>query len=252
MGYSPQTRNRLIVWTDATIAAFEKVKEAVTFCQKLFFLDDSSPIVLSTDASDYGIGAFLAQIVNGVIYPIMFVSASLSKVQQRWSVPEKECYAIDNASQKMDHSIRDRTFTLKVDHKNLVRVYSTGSPKVLRWKLLIQEYSFKIEHIKGSDNFVPDAFSRLCAISDIIEHNWWNALDDFAITQTQLGNQCEIDWIAPISSRETRKIPLELYRQIGQVHNSVVGHHGVSITVTKLLRQEISVLKLRKYVRDFI
>jgi len=73
---------------------------------------------------------------------------------------------------KIGYPIRDRTFRLKVDHENLVRVHLTGSPKVLRWKPLIQEYSFKIEHIKGIDNFIPDAFSRLCAITDIVEHNW--------------------------------------------------------------------------------
>jgi len=37
LGYSPQTRNLPVRWTDAMKAAFEKEKEAVAFCQKLFF-----------------------------------------------------------------------------------------------------------------------------------------------------------------------------------------------------------------------
>jgi hypothetical protein len=38
----------------------------------------------------------------------------------------------------------------------------TGSPKVLRWKLDIQQFNFTIAHIKGTDNVVADEFSRQC------------------------------------------------------------------------------------------
>jgi len=134
----------------------------------------------------------------------MFISLALSKVQQRWSVPEKECYSIVYAFQKMDHLIRDRVFTLKTGHVNLTRVYSTGSPKVLRWKLFIQEYSFTIEHIKGSDNEVADALSRLCSIEDIEEHNWFNAINEF-VPSSELQDKArkELDLIASLSIDET-------------------------------------------------
>ena len=36
--------------------------------------------------------------------------------------------------------------------------------KVLRWLTTFQEYEFEVEHVPGKDNFVADAFSRLCTL----------------------------------------------------------------------------------------
>jgi hypothetical protein len=46
-----------------------------------------------TDASDYGIGGYLFQIIDGVEVPVAFMSKSLTEAESRWSVTEKECYA---------------------------------------------------------------------------------------------------------------------------------------------------------------
>jgi hypothetical protein len=47
----------------------------------MHFIDADSPVRLYTDASTYGIGGVLFQIVNDVWKPIAFVSRSLSTVQ---------------------------------------------------------------------------------------------------------------------------------------------------------------------------
>ena len=71
--------NRRLIWTEAGRVAFHQIKEAINNCTTLFFIDDNSPIILTTDASDFGIGGYCAQIVDGVERPIAFVSHSLSK-----------------------------------------------------------------------------------------------------------------------------------------------------------------------------
>ena len=45
----------------------------------MYFMSDTAPITLHTDASDYGVGGYLSQCVNGVEQPIAFVSKSLNK-----------------------------------------------------------------------------------------------------------------------------------------------------------------------------
>ena len=45
----------------------------------MHFLDDYAPIGLQTDASDYGVGGYLFQTVDGIDNPVAFVSKSLSK-----------------------------------------------------------------------------------------------------------------------------------------------------------------------------
>jgi hypothetical protein len=57
-----------------------------------------------------------------------------------------------------------------------------AAAKIKRWKLLIQEYNFDIEHIPGSLNIIADHMSRLCdnykldhnidLLSDEFEHLW--------------------------------------------------------------------------------
>jgi hypothetical protein len=67
---------------------------AIHNCQTLTFLQQGSEVHLKTDASDYGIGAYLSQIIDGVEHPVYFISKFLVKEQLNWSVPEKECFAI--------------------------------------------------------------------------------------------------------------------------------------------------------------
>ena len=46
-------------------------------------LNDHAPISLQTDASDYGVGGYLFQVIDGKEIPIAFISKSLSKIQLR-------------------------------------------------------------------------------------------------------------------------------------------------------------------------
>ena len=148
-------------WTPDLEAHYEALKAAICNCQKLHYVNEDYPVYLQTDASDYGIGAYLKQVSpEDSDIPIMFISKSLDKTQCRWSTPEKEMYAIWYALQKMYHLLRDIHFHIQTDHENLTRHKVTGSPKVLRWKLDIQQFNFTIVHIKGTDNVVADDFSR--------------------------------------------------------------------------------------------
>ena len=52
-------------------------------------------------------------------------------------------------------------FVLRTDHRNLLYLNEAGSAKVTRWKIEIQNYNFRIEHIPGVENIPADVFSRL-------------------------------------------------------------------------------------------
>ena len=49
-------------------------------------MSDIAPITLHTDASDYGVGGYLFQTVDGIDQPVAFVSKSLNKSQLRMDV----------------------------------------------------------------------------------------------------------------------------------------------------------------------
>ena len=60
----------------------------------LYFIHDTAPIVLMTDASDYGVGGYLYQLIDDKKELVALVSTSFSATQLRWSVIQKEAYAI--------------------------------------------------------------------------------------------------------------------------------------------------------------
>ena len=48
------------------------------------------------------------------------------------------------------------------DHKNLVYTATQSqSQRVMRWRLILEEFGPDIVHIKGKENVVADAISRL-------------------------------------------------------------------------------------------
>ena len=74
---------KLLQWNSVRSAAFHKCKEAIANCPTLAFLYLHAPIVLETDAPDYGVGAYLYQIIDLKQVPGAFSSKTLNAVQQR-------------------------------------------------------------------------------------------------------------------------------------------------------------------------
>ena len=169
-GYDKKQARQKIVWTPASIAAFEDLRTAIDECPMLWFLDDYSPIFLRTDASDYGIGAYLYQVKtenDGSLkeYPIGFVSKSIASQHQSWDTPMKEGYANFYALKKWEYLLRDRQFTIMTDHQNLTRLRADhdSNKMVKRWFMCYQEFDIlDWVYVRGVDNGVPDSLSRLC------------------------------------------------------------------------------------------
>ena len=99
-------RTKKFIWTTAAESGFLDLQEAIRKCAKLYFLvdDEDAPIVLRTDASDYGYGAYLCQILkSGTEHPILFLSKSFHKAELRWKTQDKECFAIYKALEKFQY-----------------------------------------------------------------------------------------------------------------------------------------------------
>jgi len=51
-------------------------------------------------------------------------------------------------------------FVLETDHRNLTYIHGGSSPKLTRWLLVLQEFSYGIVHVAGDLNVLPDLTSR--------------------------------------------------------------------------------------------
>ena len=83
-----------VKWAPESIKTFEDTKESVRAIQTLYFINDSDHRTLGTDASDFGPGGYLYQIVDGVERPIAFLSKAFVVTQLKWATIQKEAYAI--------------------------------------------------------------------------------------------------------------------------------------------------------------
>ena len=234
--------------------AFEDVKDMVNNLPKLFFVDETSPVHLCTDASKKGIGAYLYQIVDEVEVPIGFYSKSLNDTEKRWGVPELEGYAIYAAFKHWDYLLRDAHTHVHTDHKNLVYIRDTGSEKVIRWKMMLQEYSFDLDYLPGIDNPIADYWSRNEAAEE----------DNYVVeTPAKVANMLCTVWHTKtvtnfVHATKTGKswakfeIPDLAYEMIEDVHNVIVGHHGVNDTLHKLAEKGNRWFQMREHVKRFI
>jgi len=243
--YSKKVRNQKLHWLPEQITAFQKMQNAIISCQRLYFVNDDWPTFLESDASDFGIGSVIYQVdpTTNAKVPIMFISKSLTGPQLRWSVPEKEMYATYFTLVKAEHLLKDRPFTLRTDHKNLTLIRSTGSDKVYRWDLYMQEFPMTKEYLDGDSNIAADACSRLCPVEDSPErksHFLTTIEEDYSPYEmlssiTQSPDTFLSDSLSALNDPITR-LSNDTYRAISNVHNSVAGHHGVDKTLRKLIR----------------
>ena len=140
---------------------FEKLKQILTSDQILTYPDFNLPFILTTDASNYALGAVLSQIQNNVEKPIAFGSRTLNKTEVNYSTTEKEALAIMWAVDKYRAYLYGNKFTLITDHKPLTFIKnSTKNSKILRWRLDLENFDYDVQYKEGKTNVVADALSR--------------------------------------------------------------------------------------------
>ena len=257
LSYSKKDRSKALKWSPEEEEAFRKVKEQILVNQKVYYPSDSDPVFLMTDASNFGVGAYLYQRgSDGKAKPVIFLSRSFRGSELNWSTIEKEAFAIVFAFKRLGHLLQSMPFTLQTDHANLLYISESCSPKVIRWKLAIQEFRFKIEHVEGEKNVAADFFSR------------HPPQEEFAGLQRQIANMVfeekdsgsERDGCTPIrcyqeylfSLAEENRYSEEQKAIIGKFHNSLAGHFGCEKTVKKMREHGHNWVNLRAHVQRFI
>ena len=149
------TSNRLphhMRWTKEAETAFQTLKQALCEEPVLVSPDFTRPFVLQTDASGTGLGAVLAQVIEGDEHPVTFVSRKLLKHERNYSMVEKECLAIKWAVHHLRYYLWGREFLLVTDHAPLkwMATNKDKNARVTRWFLDLQDYRFTVEHHRGT------------------------------------------------------------------------------------------------------
>ena len=145
--------------------SFELLKHHVMTAPTLAFPDYDREFLLETDASGVGLGAVLQQKgKDGKYHPIAFGSRLLTPSEKNYHSSKLEFLALKWAV--VDHFKKYlgwRPFKVKTDNNPLTYIFTTENLDAtgFRWVSALANYNFEIEYLRGRDNKVADALSRV-------------------------------------------------------------------------------------------
>jgi hypothetical protein len=142
--------------------------------------DPKQRVCVFTDASDEFYSGMITPVpehhldlpVNDQQHqPLAFTSGRFRGSQERWTIPEKEAFAVIETVTKHSYLLlASEQFSILSDHFNLKYMYAPLSlapslarhtvSKIQRWALKLATYNYRMEHIAGELNLWTDLLTR--------------------------------------------------------------------------------------------
>ena len=147
------------------LKAFEELKLRCMTAPVLVFADFKKPFRLETDALKEGLGAVLLQESDdGQHHPVAFASRELKGGEPKYHSSKLEFLAFKWAvTEQFREYLQYQPFTVHTDNNPLTYILTTPNLDALghRWVVALAGYNMKLEYLKGSDDKVVDALSRV-------------------------------------------------------------------------------------------
>lgn len=229
-------------WKVDYVKIFENFKQKLYDAVSLYYPDYNLDWFLRADASDYGIGFVLLQkFINKdgtiVMQPLVFGSKKFSEQALKWSTYAKEAYAMFYAFKACEYYLRAKPFMYEGDHANLRWMEQSAEAKVIRWRIYMQSFPFKFNHIPGKENIVADWQSRFCN-SSIEEESEYS--EEFSPLDVLTALSAEDEEDTELSTQETpvekdstvnvERLEITKEDMLKAVHGNRNGHMGVKRT----------------------
>jgi len=150
-------------WTEDCQHSFETLRDSLIKSPILAYPDFQEKFSLYTDASNTGIGAILAQHMDGEEKTISYASRSLKTHERKYATIERECLALVWGIKHFRPYLYGKEFEVITDHNPLKWLGNARDPhsRLSRWSLALQSYAFSIKHRPGKLHGNVDSLSRL-------------------------------------------------------------------------------------------
>lgn len=227
-------------------------------------------LALSVDASDVGIGGVLQQLVDNTWQPLAFFSRRLQHAETKYSSFSRELLAAYCAVKHFRYMLEGSTFTLFTNHKPLSHALlakpGKHSPREARHLDFISQFTADIKYIRGKENVVADALSRMHidaiqAIDEIDLHqiaidqrddeelNRLRHSENLTFKQVPVPCSNETIWCDVSNGHERPYVPLKHRRAVFfQLHN--LSHPGIRST-QKLVTSRFIWTAINRDVREW-
>ena len=88
--------------------------------------------------------------------PIAFYSKKLNPAQINYTTTEKELLAIVETLKEFRNILYGQQIKVYTDHQNLT-YKNFNTERVIRWRMVIEDFGPELIYIKGNNNIVADA-----------------------------------------------------------------------------------------------
>ena len=151
-------------WETEHEKAFNHVKLLVTSSLCLAHYDDTAPIELFTDSSEFAISAMLAIVRNDKRHPVAFWSHCINTAEINYSIYDKEFLALYSAVKQFRPFLLHRKFTVYLDNAGVAYLHSLklsqSSPRTARYVTYLSEFMFEVRKVPSRLN-PADTLSRV-------------------------------------------------------------------------------------------
>nr|GEW96971.1 reverse transcriptase domain-containing protein [Tanacetum cinerariifolium] len=228
------------------IKDFSKIARPITR-----LLEKDTLFLFSKD--DFAIGAVLGQHQEKHFRPIHYASKNMTEAESNYTTTEKEMLAVVYTFEIFWSYLIMNKSIVYTDHSALKYLFANKDSKarLLRWVLLLQEFTSKVIDTKGAENLAADHLSRLknphqnvlCKLScgefrcqrnvvptenkffKDVKHYFWDDPFLFKICTDQVIRKC-------VHGQEAIDILKACY------YRPTGGHHGLNYTAKKVFDSE--------------
>ena len=197
-----------VIWTEKAREAFDAVKDALASATLLTHPQPSAQLAIMTDASDVAVGAVLQQQIANRWQPIAYFSRKLKPAEVRYSTFDRELLAIYLSIRHFRHMVEGREFCVYTDHKPLTRALTSRStqhsPRQIRHLDFVSQFTSDIRHVKGVENPVADALSRI-ELNALTQHQ---GIDFEDMARAQANDPDLAQFQRPSSSLQLEAVPV--------------------------------------------
>lgn len=184
-------------WGNEHQEAFEALKEKLVSRPVLAIYDPERQTEIHTDASKWGIAGILLQVQkDDTLKPVLYFSRQTNKHEQVYHSYELETMAVVESLKQFRIYLIGIEFKVITDCNAIRSTLSKRDliPRIARWWLSIQEYTFTVEYRPGHKMLHADALSR----------NPVNVVDNQPDTFVNLVNINEKDWVLNAQLSDSR------------------------------------------------
>nr|GEY74780.1 reverse transcriptase domain-containing protein [Tanacetum cinerariifolium] len=149
------------IFSKECFEAFQTLKRKLTEAPILIAPDWDMPFEIMCDASDFAIGAVLGQRQEKHFRPIHYASKTMTEAESNYTTTEKEMLVVVYAFEKFRSYLIMNKSILYTDHSALKYLFAkkVSKARLLRWVLLLQEFTFKVIDTKEAENLAVDHLS---------------------------------------------------------------------------------------------